>query len=76
MINEIEELKKKYKLFQKEIEIYNGDCASTDSESINNLKNKFTSTFVNKIIDYVVKYRSIANPNPYFIKQLSDYLYS
>lgn len=72
MIHQVEELIEKYKLLQKEINIFSDDIVSV--KSIEQLKQQFANNFIVQILKYVKTYRSIASPNPYFISQLIDLL--
>jgi hypothetical protein len=76
MISEVDELIKKYKLFQKEIHILTADIVSDKSkeQSLEQSKEQFANNFITQILNYIKKYRSIASPNPYFITQLVDLL--
>ena len=76
MISEVEELIKKYKLLQKEINILTVDIVpdkATD-KSTDQLKIQFANNFIKHILQYIKSYRTTASPNPYFITQLVDLL--
>ena len=71
MISEVEELINKYKLLKKEIDIFGND--DTVSARIHKqLKTQLANNFIVQVLKYIKKYRTEANPNPYFIEQLID----
>jgi len=72
MIHQVEELIEKYKLLQKEINIFSDDIVPV--KSIEQLKQQFANNFIVQILTYIKTYRPIASPNPYFISQLIDLL--
>ena len=72
MIREVDELMEKYKLFQKEMNIFADDIVS--DTSIEQLKQQFSNIFIVQILKYIKKYRSMASPNSYFVSQLIELL--
>lgn len=72
MIREVDELMEKYKLFQKEMNIFADEIVS--DTSIEQLKQQFANNFIVQILKYIKKYRSMASPNSYFVSQLIELL--
>ena len=68
MIREVDDLMEKYKLFQKEMNIFADEIVS--DTSIEQLKQQFANNFIVQILKYIKKYRSMASPNSYFVSQL------
>ena len=87
MINDVDELINTYNILKKEITIKkksidSGDSGNSANKNINdlntiikNMKTQSGTHFIIQLIKYIQKYRSIANPNPYFINQLSDNIF-
>ena len=73
MINEIEELIGKYEIMKQDLNILvvhnNIDILS---KKFKELKQQFSNNFIVLLLKYIKKYRKVAEPNPYFITQLTD----
>jgi len=73
MINEIEELIGKYEIMKQDLNILvvhnNIDISS---KKFKELKQQFSNNFIVLLLKYIKKYRKVAEPNPYFITQLTD----
>ena len=77
MVNDINNLINKYKLLKQEIvNMSNYPILDTEEskETFLSVKYKISYEFINQIIFYAKKYRSISCPNAYFVKQLCDIL--
>jgi hypothetical protein len=73
MINEIEELIGKYDVMKKELDIYIiHNNVDVSNKKFKELKQQFANNFIEHLLKYIKKYRKVAEPNPYFIKQLID----
>jgi hypothetical protein len=73
MINEIEELIGKYEIMKQDLNILvvhnNIDISS---KKFKELKQQFSNNFIVLLLKYIKKYRKVAEPNLYFITQLTD----
>ena len=89
MLNEIDELINTYNVLKKEISI-NKKCKSNDdvedaittyktidelNKIIKTMKDQSGKHFIIQLLKYIKKYRSCAEPNPYFIIQLSESIF-
>ena len=76
MINEVNVLIANYNIFIKNYKMYdNADSLEIMAyTTITKHKHDIKSGFIQLLINYIKKYRLIAQPNPYFIIQLKHYL--
>ena len=76
MINEVNVLIANYNIFIKNYKMYDNANALEVMEytTITKHKHDIKSGFIQLLINYIKKYRLIAQPNPYFIIQLKHYL--
>ena len=76
MINEVNVLIANYNIFIKNYKMYDNATALEVMEytTITKHKHDIKSGFIQLLINYIKKYRLIAQPNPYFIIQLKHYL--
>ena len=78
MINEVGELSRQYKLLQQELNLSINDNNNIDNynananNSFNKLKLQLSQIFLNKLLNYIKKYRRDASPNKYFMSQFID----
>lgn len=90
MLNEVDELISTYSMLKKEITLFKNDSHSIDGDSsddsshknidelnqiINQRKQNSGNHFIIQLLKYVKTYRIEANPNPYFITQLCEYIF-
>ena len=81
MLNDVDELIKMYSILKKEITVFkksNDDTYKNIDELnnvIKNMKKQSSNHFIIQLLKYVKTYRQIANPNPYFITQLCEYIF-
>jgi hypothetical protein len=81
MLNDVDELIKMYSLLKKEITVFkksNDDTYKNIDELnnvIKNMKKQSAHHFIIQLLKYVKTYRQNANPNPYFITQLCEYIF-
>ena len=89
MLNEVDELINTYSILKKEITLFKNDSDRNNSGSdgggykniddlnqiINQRKQNAGNHFIIQLLKYVKTYRKEANPNPYFITQLCEYIF-
>jgi len=89
MLNEVDELISIYSILKKEIILFKNDSDRNNSSSdgggyknidelnqiINQRKQNSGNHFIIQLLKYVKTYRIEANPNPYFITQLCEYIF-
>ena len=88
MFNDVDELMRTYTILKKEITVEKKRDAISTSDNDNslhemnkmntilkNMKKQSGNHFIIQLIKYIQKYRSIANPNQYFINQLSETIF-
>ena len=69
MLNDIDELVCRYKDLKNKMVLF------ANFENVNDPElQKFCNTFIEHLISYSKRYRSISCPNPNFVKQLSTLL--
>jgi hypothetical protein len=68
MVNDLDNLCSRYNILKKTIIVFNDD---TSESLINEMTAKFTNTIMAEILNYICKYRPIAEPNNNFINQLN-----
>jgi len=85
MLNEMDDLIHTYNVLKKEITVFKKkeDCDEDNTyktinelnKIIKNMKNQSGKHFIIQLLKYMKKYRSCAEPNPYFINQLSESIF-
>lgn len=85
MLNEMDDLIHTYNVLKKEITVFKKKEDSDEENTyktinelnkiIKNMKNQSGKHFIIQLLKYMKKYRSCAEPNPYFINQLSESIF-